>query len=436
MEEIGIMLEKILTEKFRNTLKLIFSDIDNQQDRRDELEFAKDEVRIREQLLDTIDPYPPDILLDDDFLVAAVDGSGTDSLVVIDDIRVHLLSTSTVVLNTNTASETCFSPIDRNLLEREVGEQPHIEAHWHSGVRGDAKKKMAETLGEIYPLKDIVDLILPFFSDYTGNKIKTFVDFADTEYAIDAQKLREMESLITREQVLTNPIVHDELRKASEYAATRRILTSDILPKYMLLDGAMSIFMHFVKHYPSMPSGFMLRDLCTIARQKGIVLCAISKNHTIPFAHRIAKMAKEKLGEGAKWFCHLPSKDDPGGGLHIIEDRTYIPPMLAVPYLFSFSRDNRPSRIDFDRIWWLENIFVAGDPKATRDNEKALFQELEFMSRDARWYGYPVALALAHETCKLSYEDLKIAKEIVRDVRHELGLDDRKTESYRVDYNL
>lgn len=429
------MLEKILTEKFRNTLKLVFSDINNQQDRRDELEFAKDEVRIREQLLDTIDPVPSDIMLDEDFLVAAVDGSGTDSLVVLDDIRVHLLSSSTVVLNTNTSCETYFAPIDRDTLERELGEQPHIEAHWHSGVRGDAKTKMAETLSEIYPLKDIVDLILPFFRDYTNNKIRTLADFAETEYSIDAQKLREMESLISREQILTNPIVHDELRKASEYAATRRILLSDIQPKYILLDGAMSIFMHFVKHYPSMPSGFMLRDLCALARQKNIILCAVSKNHTIPFAHRIAKMARDELGEDGKWFCHLPCKDDPGGGLHIIEDRTYIPPMLAVPYLFSFSRDNRPSRIDFDRIWWLENIFVAGDPKATRENEKALFRELEFMSRDARWYGYPVALALAHENCKLSYEDLKITREIVRDVLREIGID-RKTESYRADYNL
>jgi len=431
----GQMLEKILTEKFRNTLKLIFSDINNQQDRRDAEEFAKDEARIKEELLDTLNPYPSDVMLDEDFLVAAVDGSGTDNLVVLDDIRVHLLSTSTVVLNSNTWAEECFSPVDRAALEKELGDQPHIEAHWHSGVRGDAKTKLAESLGEIYPLKDVVDLILPFFRDYTNRKIQTYADFADTEYATDAQKLREMESLISREQALTNPIVHEELRKASEYAAIRKVLTSDIQPKYMLIDGAMSIFMHFVKHYPSMPSGFMLRDLCSLARQKDVILCAVSKNHTIPFAHRIAKMAKDVFGEGAKWFCHLPCKADPGGGLHIIEDRTYIPPMLAVPYLFSFSRDNRPSRIDFDRIWWLEHIFVPGDPKATRENEKALFRELEFMSRDARWYGYPVALALAHESCKLSYDDLKITKEIVRDVLHELGID-RKTESLRADYNL
>jgi hypothetical protein len=430
------MLEKILAEKFRKTLKLVFSDISNQQDRRDDQEFVKDEARIREKLLSKIDHYPSDVILDEDFLIAAIDGSGTESLVTLDDIRVHLLSTSTVVLNTRTNSDTIFSHIDHSMLERELGEQPHIDAHWHSGVRNDAREKLAESLANIYPLKDTISIIMPFFRDYTGGKISSFSDISGTEFAPYGERLREMASLISREQVLTNTTVHDELRKVSEYAAARHLLESDLCPKYLLLDGAMSIFMHFVRHYPSMPSGFMLRDLCSLSRQKGVILCAVSKNHTIPFAHRIANVARDKFGDGAKWFCHLPSGEDPEGGLHIIEDRTYIPPILAVPYLFSFSRDNRPSRIDFDRIWWLQNIFVAGDPKATRENEKALFRELEFMSRDARWYGYPVALALAHESCKLSFEDLRIAKEIVRDVRHELGLEDRKTESYRTDYNL
>ena len=203
-----------------------------------------------------------------------------------------------------------------------------------------------------------------------------------------------------------------------------------------MLDGAMSVFMHFVKKYPSMPTGFMLRELCSLARKEGVILCAVSKNHTIPFAHKIAKMAREVFGGGAKWFCHLPSDADPEGGLHIYTDRTYIPPHLAVPYLYSFSRENRPSRIDFDRIWWLENIFVRGDPEATRENEKALFREIEFMSRDARWYGYPVPLALAHEQCKFSYEALTIAREICSEVQHEMHLENRKLDPLRADYNL
>ncbi len=430
------MLDKILTEKFRRTLKMVFTDIQNQQDRRDEQEFAKDEVRIKERLLDTLTPYSPDVILNSDFRIAAIDGSGSDSLMTLDDIRIHLISTSTVVVDTNTRSETLFSPIERDMLEHELGEQPHIDLHWHSGVRNDARDKLAETLANIYPLKDIVSLTLPFFKDYTKGTISSYSDFTETEYEKHIPRLREIESLISREQLLTNPTVHEEIRKTSEYAAARKVLMSDINPKYLLLDGALSVFMHFVRHYPSMPSGFMLRDLCALARQKNVVLCAVSKNHTIPFAHRIANMARDVFGSGAKWFCLLPSSEDPEGGLHIYDDRTYIPPILAVPYLYSFSRDNRPSRIDFDRIWWLENIFVPGDPEATRTNEKGLFAELEFMSRDARWYGYPVPLALAHESCKLSYEDLRLAKEVCMDVRAEMNLERRDAQPLRADYDL
>lgn len=429
------MLEKILTEKFRKRLKAVFTDIENQQERRAEEQFAKDELRIKEDLLARVDTYPSDVVLDEDFLIAAVDGSGTDSLAVLDDVRVHLLSTATVVLDTNTRSEAVFSPIGRSSLESELGDQPHIDAHWHTGVRDDARLKLAESLAEIYPLKDMVDLILPFFRDHTGGKINTFADFTDSDYAKYAHRLTEMKSLISRGQTLTNPNVHDELRKVCEYAAVRKILVSNILPKYILLDGAMSVFMHFVRRYPSMPSGFMLRDLCELARKNNVILCAVSKNHTIPFAHRIAKMARDKFGDGAKWFCHLPSSEDPGGGLHIYEKRTYIPPMLAVPYLFSFSRDNRPSRIDFDRVWWLQNVFVKDNPRQTRENEKALFKELEFMSRDARWYGYPVPLALAHEDCKLSHDDLKLAREVCQDVLTELG-SDKKAEPLRADFDI
>ena len=430
------MLEKSLTDKFRKLLRTVLEDIQNQQDRRDEEEFAKDEERIKKDLLDTVESYPADIVLDEDFLVAAVDGSGTENFGMLDDIRIHLLSTATVILDTNTQKGSPFSIMERAAMEAELGEQPHLDMHWHSSVRHDAKNKMAESLANIYPNKDPTDFVMHFFRDELGPQIKSFSDLDSTDFARHKSKLENMVSLISRAGYLTNPVVHDELRKVSEYAAIRKILTSQFEPKYILIDGAMSVFMHYVLKYPSMPGGFMLRELCSLARNKGVILCAVSKNHTIPFAHRIANMAADMFGAEAKWFCLLPSKNDSNGGLHIYTDRTYIPPRLAVPYLFSFSRDNRPSRIDFDRIWWLKNIFVRGDPVTTRANEKQLFRDLEFMSRDARWYGYPVALALAHEACKLSYEDLGLAREVYRDILRASNQDPRRAVPLREDYNL
>ncbi len=431
------MLERILTDEFRNQLKATFMDIHNTQEKKDEDELAKDEGRLRHELIDTVEPYRSNVVFDTDYLVSAVDGSGSSELATLNDVRVHLLSTSTVVLDTNTRNGAPFISMDRAELETALGRaQPHMDSYWHSGVRGDARQKMAETLAEIYPVSDISELVLPFFRDATNGQIQSIEDLSDSRYSKHAEMLQTMESLIFYEQFLTNTLVHDELRKASEYAAARAILASEIKPKYVLLDGAMSIFLHQVRQYPSLPTGFMLRELCSLARDKDAVLSAVSKSHTIPGAHRIAALAEDELGKGTKWFCLLPGQDDPGGALNILKDRTYIPPYLAVPYLFSFSQENRPSRIDFDRVWWLQNIFVAGNPKKTRQNEKALFRDIEFMSRDARWYGYPVALALAHEECKISYEDLRIAKEVADDVLQELGMGSRRTVSFRADYDL
>ncbi|UCE10157.1 MAG: hypothetical protein JSW61_14495 [Candidatus Thorarchaeota archaeon] len=431
------MLEKILTDRFRKLVRAVLTDVRNQQDLRDEKEFAKDEERIKNELLDDIVPCPANEVLDEDFTVAAVDGSGTENFGILDDVRLHLVSTSVVVLQSNTRRGTLFEPMDRAQLESELNqEQPHLDMHWHSGVRNDARDKLAASLSDIYPNKSVTDLIVHFFQDYLGPHVSSFSDIDSTDYAKHKSKLESIQGLISRAGFLTNTAVHDELRRVSEYAAARTVLISEIRPKYILLDGALSVFMHFVLKYPSMPSGFMLRELCSLSRERNVILCAVSKNHTIPFAHRIAKMAEEKFGTGSKWFCLLPSQKDPGGGLHIYSDRTYIPPRLAVPYLFSFSEDNRPSRIDFDRVWWKKNIFVRDDPAKTREKEKALFQEIEFMSRDARWYGYPVALALAHEECKLSYEDLRMAREVFADVLHELGADVRRSTPMREDYGL
>ncbi len=90
---------------------MVFTDIQNQQDRRDEQEFAKDETRIKERLLDTFTPYQSDVILANDFRIAAIDGSGSDSLMTLDDIRIHLISTSTIIVDTNTRSENLFSPL-------------------------------------------------------------------------------------------------------------------------------------------------------------------------------------------------------------------------------------------------------------------------------------------------------------------------------------
>jgi len=432
------MIERILSKDFRKTLLATFTDVYAHHKREEVESFKQDEERIKKALLAKVEPHPLDQPLDEDYLVAAVDGSGSAEFATINDVRVHLLTSATVVLNTGTHDGNLFHEVDHALLKSVYNaEQPLIDFHWHTGVREDARAKIAETAEHFYPVETIEEIVLPFFRDILKeSSLKSLDDLRDTSYAPYVDDLSDMKTLISRAQAMTNAAIHDELRKIFEYSAARRLIDSDLAPKYLLLDGALSVFLHAGRKYPSLPSGFMLRELLEAARKKGVIVCAVSKNHTVPFAYQIADIARKKFETPAKWFCLLPSDEDPDGGLHIYEKRTYIPPILAVPYLFSFSQDNRPSRIDFDRIWWLENIFVPDDPDKTRENELALFRDLDLMSRDARWYGYPVALGLAHERCVLRRDDLRIAREIGRVVQREAHLDFGDIGPLREDYNL
>ncbi len=430
------MIERILEKQFREMLVTVFNDIFAQKKREEVKSFNQDAERIKNELLTAIDKYDP-LPTFEDFLVAGIDGSGSPLFMRFDDVKVHLLTRAAIVMDTSTTNGKLLTSVDPEQLAEVLGEyQPHIEIHWHSGERDDIRSKLAESIDAFYPVKRVREIVLPFFQDYLGLPNLTFKEIEKTsKYKKYIDELTSIDGLITRGQSLNNETAHDELRKVFEYSIARKLLDSDLRIKYLLLDGALSSFINYVRDYPSMPSGFMLRDICKRARERGTVVCAVSKDHTVPFAHQISELAKEKFSGYAKWFCRLPAGGKSGEQLHIFEDRTYIPPKLTIPYLYSFSRENRPTRIDFDLVWWESNVY-DDDPEKLRENEQALFRDIEFISRDARWYGYPVPLALAHETCVLSYKDLIVAREIAKTALQAAGYHGYDSTSQRSDYNL
>ena len=117
-------------------------------------------------------------------------------------------------------------------------------------------------------------------------------------------------------------------------------------------------------------------------------------------------------------------------------DRKELIPALSTTYLFQFARDSPPLRIDFDRIWWLENIFGESNSEGIRDAEARLFHEIEYFSRDARWYGYPAPLAMAHENCIFQEQDANLAREILANSVEKRGLPRRIVLPNRSVYGL
>ncbi len=86
-------------------------------------------------------------------------------------------------------------------------------------------------------------------------------------------------------------------------------------------------------------------------------------------------------------------------------------------------------------MWWEQNIYDE-DPDIQRANEQAVFRDLEFISRDARWYGYPVPLAIAHEKCVLKFKEVLIARDIARGALHSIGYKGRDSTRQREDLNV
>lgn len=61
-------------------------------------------------------------------------------------------------------------------------------------------------------------------------------------------------------------------------------------------------------------------------------------------------------------------------------------------------------RIDFDEKWWYENIH-SKDKKIEKAKEVALFQDIDWLARDVRYFGYFFDLAFAHNSTIVRFAD-------------------------------
>ena len=82
-------------------------------------------------------------------------------------------------------------------------------------------------------------------------------------------------------------------------------------------------------------------------------------------------------------------------------------------------------RIDFDRIWWNRNI-LSLDEERSRTKEIQLFQEIDFISHDARWYGYPCPLSFAHLLTMIAGEGRELIAEQAITIAKEEGFDEER----------
>jgi hypothetical protein len=384
--------------------------------------FEKDKPMFKE-LLTNFTPLPPGHVFEEDFLVGAIDGSGVAPLLQYEDIIVHLVTANLALYSTNTQQGEPMKSLSIEHLPPIPADGKLTEAFWIPMDETQKEERFLNFIKKIYCVDDVNEILYAFFSEIKGKPISSIKELHQYPRM---RNIKSIEDVVIFPPASATQRVQDHIRWIAEAALAKRTLESKLNLKYLFLDGALTLLIRERQEHPILVPNYMIRDVCARARKKGTIVAGVSKSHTVPCWGLIADLAKFHFGGGCHWFCRLPGDEGPEGKkLNILKGRRQIPPTNGVTYLFRFSDDMPVLRIDFDRIWWNRNI-LSKDKKRFKMNEIQLFQEIDFLSHDARWYGYPCPLSFAHLLSTIAGEGRELIVEQAVTIAKEEGFDEEK----------
>ena len=360
----------------------------------------------------------PSLCQKEDFNSAAIDGSGAESIVSLNDISIHLLTASFAADETIFSMGTtnridltppiCTNPegITRLILLRE-DKKDEVWEDFEDFISYNYGEKLIDVIHRV--IKDIVKTAYKISKPNDPlPKLDTEVDIRKAAIIIGLNLYKD--NFDNYSSWMVSPRANaprgwfEQYREVLEYSMSHSLLQSDIHFKYLFIDGSMNMLLSPGQNQPRLASNYLLRDINLKALEKDTCVVAVSKTTTFPFIYRIAQDVEKKLGAEKKWFLKIPTKKRDGHILNILEDRPHIPPAYGVTYLFHFSSKVPVLRIDFDEKWWYENIHST-DKKQQNDREIALFKDIDWLARDVRYYGYFFDLAFAHNSTIVRFAD-------------------------------
>lgn len=314
----------------------------------------------------------------DGLVIAGVDGTGDFPSISYSDSFVYLTM----------AQGTCYRSDPSCGLKETDAVSPILELTWLTNDPAQYKDALDDAFASLAGAS-IIDVISQ--SDY--RKLKK-------------QKSGKADSIETLADNLIRPAPSDtgniaiQLRSCAELGAALRLIGSDAAPQYVLLDSTYSL--PFVaRRQLSLFFEHLKRLCCVEARSRGIGFFALSKSHGMPGMEVIEQLAKEAVGEsGEHWFLRIPVKEQDGWQFEHLENRN-VPPVGAVSYLVRFHRNTPVMRLDMDAAYWNEKI-QATTTEETQDNERRLFEDLDYACHDQRAYGYPYPIKAGHDRASLT----------------------------------
>jgi hypothetical protein len=348
----------------------------------------------RLRLLDALQPIEHTTQCDD-LLVGGVDGSGDYPAIIYGNSFVYI----------TTAQATCYAS-DRASGLKEVAPTP--EPILEFTCLPDDETRRIQVLDDA-------------FAALAGVPVDEVIATSDYRMLKNNRSRRSHTSSALRVGLI-RPEASDasnvgiQLRSTGQLGAALRLLRSGTAPRYLLLDGTMSL--PFVQRRDASLFQEHLKRLCCVdARERGIGLFAVSKSHGLPFVEQLEELVREKFAVppsrvAEHWYLRLPVHELDSWELSLTEGRR-VPPVGAVTFLVRFHRTTTVLRVDMDVEFW-RNFVRGTTEEETRANEQRIFQHLDYACHDQRCYGYPYPIKAGHDRAFLTTaERVVLRKQIV-----------------------
>lgn len=356
------------------------------------VEGSRSSDRELRELCDRIRAYPHATDLPDEFLVAAVDGSGEFPVLQQDDIFMHFVVAAGATYRTASGRQHKLASVTAS---NSVAKQFVLLRDENASLVQGYRQFLDEVVGR--PLEELVAE-----SDYC----EVYNRYADEEITPE-QVAWERFPFARASQIATHAYL---LRSVAELGMAIRML--EHRPRYLLLDTTLVYFL--LGQTPYLPE-LLKRYLIARAAAQGTAVVALSKSHNMANGDLIARLARDELGLRDHWYLRLPAPALGEPPIRFLEGRE-IPPKLSVSYLFKFEATSFPLRIDVDAAWWRQAI--GGDS----EREARFFADLDFTCHEVRSYGYPYPMHAAHRSASLTRQERKALRDILVQQAQQEGL--------------
>jgi hypothetical protein len=321
--------------------------------------------------------------LQEDFVVAGVDGSGEYPILQQDDVFMHFAVSAGAIFKTcfNRQHKLSAQTVDGTMFTGLITLRDYGD-----GVEAGYRSYLQDLVGlNLADLRDESDYCAAF-SNQGGKSIRPEnVTWNRMAFSLASQ-------------VGTHAYL---IRSMAELGMGIRCLAAK--PKYLLLDTSLVYFLLGKTIY--LPE-ILKRYLICRANAQSTGVLGLCKSHNIPNGDLLGRWATERYGAKNHWFLRLPS-EELGEKRPVFLRDLEVPPKLGVSYLFKFHEMSFPMRLDVDAGWWKEHI--GGHER----KERRLFEELDYTCHDVRGYGYPYPLHSAHRRSSLTRQERKAVRDIL-----------------------